>query len=139
MKRCARCERVLPLDAFACQADALTGRRSHCRACVRDSRERDPLVQLRRLARLAALHERREAAQQAVETGAKPCVTCGEVQPLDSFWKRTDRLDGHSSSCSACIGIRRNAPDPEDEERVSRWRAQEREFERLIEEARREL
>lgn len=114
------------------------GYRSHCRDCIRQARDARPAIRERRAERAADRVVRQAVAEAAMVAGEKRCGACEKVKPLDVFWKRDDRLDGRSTSCAACVNLKRNAPDPEDVERVDRWAAVAAETERMIEEARRE-
>jgi hypothetical protein len=66
-------------------------------------------------------------------------VACGEVKPLEDFWTRKNALDGRSKTCASCLNVRRNAPDPEDVDRVERWKEAEVDWRAAVERARREL
>lgn len=137
-KFCPGCSQVLALGMFGGHAGTCSGYRSHCRSCVGAAYDASPCVETSRVLRLEEKVHRRLRAGLALAMGCKACVKCGDVQPLEAFWKRDDRLDGRSSECARCSGVRRNAPDPEDVERVERWGLADREFEQMIEEVRRE-
>lgn len=83
--------------------------------------------------------ELEESARVALESGRKACVSCGEVKPLEAFWVRKKALDGRTRQCGDCINAVRNRPDPEDEERVSRWKMESSSFEDEVERMRRLL
>lgn len=37
------------------------------------------------------------------DTAMKSCRVCGEVKPLDEFYRRRDAPDGYRSDCRACL------------------------------------
>ncbi len=61
----------------------------------------------------------------------KRCSKCGEVKPLNAFYKHKSRRDGLSSECKPCTKERNHsyyvANVEKDRERHARWRAANRE------------
>jgi hypothetical protein len=61
----------------------------------------------------------------------KTCKVCGEVKPLDEFYKMAQMRDGHRNDCKACnlaAKAARYRSDPEPTKaRVRKWQADNRE------------
>tara|TARA_Y100000034_G_scaffold115525_1_gene152779 strand:- start:25083 stop:25370 length:288 start_codon:yes stop_codon:yes gene_type:complete len=72
------------------------------------------------------------AAAAVLATGKKVCGKCGDLKLVSEFWKRKTSLDGYYASCKQCIKDVRNRPDPEDEDRVSRWASGASDFDDLV-------
>ena len=137
-KRCPRCEEVLPLGGFGVNVSRKDGRKAYCRPCATVIRlgTSDKTNEARRQARGVKAAEIRLAAEIAaavvMATGKKVCGKCGDLKLVSEFWKRKTSLDGYYASCKKCIKDVRNRPDPEDEERSSRWAVGASEFENLV-------
>ena len=52
----------------------------------------------------------------------KPCRDCGEVKPLDEFYKDSKAKDGKQGVCKPCDSVRRKAYKDADPERASMQR-----------------
>ncbi|WP_405738856.1 endonuclease VII domain-containing protein [Streptomyces sp. NBC_00028] len=97
-KQCRKCQRDLPLAAFARDRNRLDGLQVHCRECV---------------AEYSAAHyrRRREAMGKAVRehvevpAGHKLCRTCGEVKPHSEWHRNATASDGLSTRCKACRAV----------------------------------
>ncbi|MBJ6638004.1 endonuclease VII domain-containing protein [Streptomyces sp. DHE7-1] len=97
-KRCGKCGRGLPPDAFARDKNRRDGLQVHCRECV---------------ARYSAAHHRRrrEAMGKAVREradvppGHKLCRTCGEVKPHSDWHRNATASDGLATRCKTCRAI----------------------------------
>ncbi|MER6525085.1 endonuclease VII domain-containing protein [Streptomyces sp. NPDC001508] len=94
-KRCRKCGRDLPCEAFARDRNRRDGLQVHCRKCV---------------AEYGAAHyrRRREAMGKPVREkvdvppGHKLCRTCGEVKPHSEWHRNATASDGLSTRCKAC-------------------------------------
>jgi len=164
-KWCPGCEAVFPLDDFGLDSRRGDGHRGRCKPCYRERkklktrerredpefRERERIARLRRSADPAAIAKRaeqralskqakrtlaKEVALQAIEGGVKCCKRCSKVKSLEDFQARKSSLDGRTSVCRECIRIRRNAPDPEDVEKVQSWKARKAAFDAAVEQRR---
>ncbi|MFD5340197.1 endonuclease VII domain-containing protein [Streptomyces hawaiiensis] len=97
-KQCRKCQRDLPLAAFARDRNRREGLQVHCRECV---------------AEYSAAHyrRRREALgkpvreQVAIPTGYKLCRTCGEIKPHSEWHRKATASDGLSTRCKACRAV----------------------------------
>jgi hypothetical protein len=97
-KQCRKCQRDLPLAAFARDKNRRDGLQVHCRECV---------------AKYSAAHyrRRREAMgkpvreQVNVPTGFKLCRTCGEIKPHSEWHRNASASDGLSTRCRACRAV----------------------------------
>ncbi|MFF3463373.1 endonuclease VII domain-containing protein [Streptomyces sp. NPDC001984] len=97
-KQCRKCERELPLAAFARDGNRRDGLQVHCRECV---------------AEYSAAHyrRRREAMgkplREKVDAPAdhKLCRTCGEVKPHSEWHRNATASDGLSTRCKACRAV----------------------------------
>jgi hypothetical protein len=126
-KLCPRCKEILPFTRFYMRSSYV---HSWCAACEGEKKTGN------RTQRAVARKAERDARVAAVlEAGEKPCKTCEVVHDLDDFYTSKSCLDGHMGSCKACTEKRRNRPDPEDEERASRWAARKASFERQLQDA----
>ncbi|GAA3860672.1 endonuclease VII domain-containing protein [Streptomyces lacrimifluminis] len=98
-KRCAGCERDLPVAAFARDKNRRDGLQVRCRECV---------------AEYSAEHyrRRREAVGKSVRervdapSGHKLCRTCGEIKPHSEWHRDGTASDGLSTRCKACRATR---------------------------------
>jgi len=98
-KRCAGCERGLPVTAFARDKNRRDGLQVRCRECV---------------AQYSAEHyrRRREAVGKSVRErvdvppGHKLCRTCGEIKPHSEWRRNVTASDGLSTRCKACRATR---------------------------------
>ena len=56
----------------------------------------------------------------------KQCRICGEVKPLNEFYRRKDSRDGHRSECKVCMDVQNrhyhNAHKESIAKRCKRWR-----------------
>ncbi|MEV6173738.1 endonuclease VII domain-containing protein [Streptomyces sp. NPDC051954] len=97
-KQCRKCERDLPLAAFARDKNRRDGLQVHCRECV---------------AEYSASHyrRRREALGKPVRErvdvppGHKLCRTCGEVKSHSEWHRNATASDGLSTRCKACRAV----------------------------------
>ena len=92
-KKCSRCERLLPLEAFAIDNQTKTGRQSMCKECRKlyDQMRRDKLK--------ASARERRKALPGT----KKYCPRCKQDLPLTSFNHNYKNKDGYSFYCRNCL------------------------------------
>ncbi|MFF7973084.1 endonuclease domain-containing protein [Streptomyces sp. NPDC007905] len=98
-KHCRKCERNLPLAAFARDRNRRDGLQVHCRECVAEYS--------------AAHYRRRQEAtgkpvreETDVPSGHKLCRTCGEVEPHSERHRNATASDGLSTRCKACRAAR---------------------------------
>ncbi|MFD5951070.1 endonuclease VII domain-containing protein [Streptomyces collinus] len=97
-KQCRKCQRDLPLAAYARDKNRRDGLQVHCRECV---------------AKYGAAHyrRRREAMGKPVRervevpAGHKLCRTCGEIKPHSEWHRNATASDGLSTRCKACRAV----------------------------------
>ncbi|WP_155057541.1 endonuclease VII domain-containing protein [Streptomyces blattellae] len=94
-KQCRKCQRDLPLAAFARDKNRRDGLQVHCRGCV---------------AGYSAAHyrRRREALGKPVRekvdvpAGHKLCRSCGEIKPHSEWHRNATASDGLATCCRTC-------------------------------------
>ncbi|WP_130876984.1 endonuclease VII domain-containing protein [Streptomyces syringium] len=90
-KKCSRCKRTLPRDAFASNQSISDGLQSYCRVCSADYYKR-----------------RQEAKGRVVRVkvpvprGHKRCPQCEKVKPHSEWERNKTSSDGWSSYCREC-------------------------------------
>lgn len=88
-KQCSRCDRRLPLTAFAVRAASRDGRQNYCRECAAAwAREKRP---------------RKLAPRPEVEPGLKWCRRCDQVRSVDDFPVHSKLPDGRQTYCRDCF------------------------------------
>ncbi|MER5910621.1 endonuclease VII domain-containing protein [Streptomyces sp. NPDC001982] len=97
-KQCRKCERELPLAAFARDGNRRDGLQVHCRECVAEYSAAH--YRRRREAMGKPLREKVDAP-----AGHKLCRTCGEVKPHSEWHRNATASDGLSTRCKACRAV----------------------------------
>ncbi|MEU3775019.1 endonuclease VII domain-containing protein [Streptomyces sp. NPDC032472] len=98
MKRCSRCKRVQPHEAFASNRSMRDGLQAYCRECQAEHYK-----------------ARQEAAGRTVRvkipvpSGHKRCPDCGEIKPHSEWEPNRTSSDGWSSYCKECRAQRNRA------------------------------
>lgn len=54
-----------------------------------------------------AVERVKKEVEKRVEAGEKRCTSCGEVRPVEEFYRAVSRKDGRQSRCKTCAGERR--------------------------------
>ena len=94
-KRCTRCCRRLPADAFASNRSTRDGKQTYCRACCAD------YYRQRQLAKGHLVRVRKAAPE-----GSKYCPGCTEVKPHSEWNRNRASRDGWASYCRPCLARR---------------------------------
>ncbi|MET9118004.1 endonuclease VII domain-containing protein [Streptomyces longwoodensis] len=97
-KRCRKCERHLPVTAFARDKNRRDGLQVHCRECV--AQYSAAHYRRRRQAMGKTVRERAD-----VPEGHKLCRTCGEIKPHSEWHRNSTASDGLSTRCKACRAV----------------------------------
>ncbi|APU39564.1 recombination endonuclease VII [Streptomyces sp. TN58] len=98
MKRCSRCKRVQPHEAFASNRSMRDGFQAYCRECQAEHYK-----------------ARQEAAGRTVRvkipvpSGHKRCPDCGEIKPHSEWELNRTSSDGWASYCKECRAQRNRA------------------------------
>lgn len=88
-KRCSRCERALPLHAFATRRASHDGLQNWCRPCTSAwAREKRP---------------RKRAVAPETASDQKWCRRCDSVKALDTFGPHRGTRDGRQTYCRTCF------------------------------------
>ena len=95
LKRCTRCQRDLPLAAFARGVNFRDGLQYRCRECGAE------VYRQRQRARGKKVRERIETP-----AGHKHCYTCGETKPHSEWAKASRTKDGLATACRTCMAER---------------------------------
>ena len=97
-KRCRKCARGLPPDAFGCDKNRSDGLQVWCRECVAEYGA-------------ARYRRRREAMGKTVREkvdapeGYKLCRACGEVKPHSEWHRKRSAPDGLATRCKECRAV----------------------------------
>ncbi|MFB6521786.1 endonuclease VII domain-containing protein [Streptomyces sp. NPDC056401] len=97
-KRCARCEVIKPLDAFASNRSRPDGLQYYCRPCVAEYHQQ------RQIAKGKNVRPRVEAP-----VGHKYCRRCKEIKPHSEWDRNKTASDGRSTRCKACRAVESRA------------------------------
>jgi hypothetical protein len=112
VKRCNRCNRSKPLDAFAMQRNSPDGRRYSCKECynkgTREQYRADPSSHMRRFVR----RKYGITLEEYQAFLARPCAICGRPSEcLDHDHSTGANRAGLCQPCNQMLGNGRDNPD----------------------------
>jgi very-short-patch-repair endonuclease len=87
IKECKKCNKVLSINEFFPDKEAVDGKQGSCKECVRIRQEK----------------YFEEARKNFVIPDKKVCKTCEEELPMSDFYNEKKLLDGKTNSCKECI------------------------------------
>ncbi len=101
-KRCSRCHRIQPLNAFSLRQSAPDGHNNYCRRChATYSRERAAERRAQQGLPIDVDWNRRIDRSQE-----KRCSRCRVIKPLDDFIRNRAKRDGHDAYCRSCAAAK---------------------------------
>ncbi|MCM2429404.1 endonuclease VII domain-containing protein [Streptomyces sp. RKAG337] len=93
-RKCSRCKRMLPRDAFASNTSMPDGLQAYCRECSAEY--------YRQRQEAKGLSVRQKVA---VPPGHKRCPRCTEIKPHAQWSRNSGAFDGLATYCKACRAV----------------------------------
>lgn len=94
VKKCSRCKRALPGEAFAGNRSMRDGLQAYCRECSAE------YYRQRQEARGRTVREKHK-----VPLGHKRCPRCGEIKSRSEWTRNSSAADGLTTYCKTCRAV----------------------------------